>query len=239
MLSLTHPAIRFPLIAMTSIFAIWAAQTGLAGWYQFQANSHLEAWQNLRNTTPNYVVSPQQYEEINQKYQKSIIFTPYNADFLTARAEMQLWYLANTPNIPLEKQKQIKEEILTSYRTALKLRPTWPYSYAAFAVIKARFGDIDAEMVEALHKANKLGANEAQIIHITIELGLALWNQLDSDTHKIIANAVERSISWRLNEQMNAKERVFALSLVGAYQKQKEICALMSVENQQKSNMCN
>jgi hypothetical protein len=37
---------------------------------------------------------------------------------------------------------------------------------------------------------------------------------------------------------MNTKERIFALSLVGAYQKQQEICALMSIENQKKSNMC-
>mgnify|MGYP003329677613 FL=1 len=151
---------------------------------------------------------------------------------------MQMWYLANTANIPIDTQKIIKEEILAGYRTALAQRPTWPYSHIAFAVIKARFGDIDAEFIKSLHEANRLGKNEVTVIRPTVELGLALWPQLDTNTHKLIANAVERSISWNLNEQLNTKERIFALSLVGMYHKQKEICALMSAENQQKSNMC-
>jgi len=238
MLSIAHPAIRFPLIVMAAAFAIWAGQTGLAGLYQFQAQSHFETWQNLRNTKVGYQVSATEYQQVSDKYRQSIAFTPYNADFYTAFADMQIWYLANTPNIPFNTQKAIKEEILTGYRSALAKRPTWPYSHIAFAVIKARFGDIDAEFIKSLHEANRLGKNEVTVIRPTVELGLALWPQLDTNTHKLIANAVERSISWNLNEELNTKERIFALSLVGMYHKQKEICALMSAENQQKSNMC-
>ncbi|HNB20165.1 MAG TPA: hypothetical protein PK474_06905 [Agitococcus sp.] len=238
MLSIAHPIIRFPLILMAAAFAIWATQTGIAGLYQFQAQSHFETWQNLRLSKPNYTVSPEEYQDISEKYRQSIKLTPYNADFYTAFADMQLWYLANTPNIPIEEQKNIKANILSHYRTALAQRPTWPYSHIYFAVIKARFGDIDNEFIQSLHTANKLGKNEVDVIRITVELGLALWSQLDQNTHKLIANAIERSISWNLNEQINNKERIFALSLVGMYQKQKEICALMSIENQKKSNMC-
>ena len=45
MLSIAHPVIRFPLILMAAAFAIWATQTGIAGLYQFQAQSHFETWQ--------------------------------------------------------------------------------------------------------------------------------------------------------------------------------------------------
>lgn len=238
MLSITHPVLRWPLMMLVAVFAIWAAQTGLAGLYQFQATSHVEAWQHQRSSNANYQVSPEAYNNVATLFRQSIQLTPYNGDFLTTFADMQIWYLAATPQLSTEQQQHIKQEILTNYRTAIAQRPTWPYTYASFAVIKARFGEIDAEFKDALHAANRLGKNEADVIRITIELGLALWSQLDLNTHKLIANAVERSISWRLNEQMNTKERIFALSLVGAYQKQQEVCALMSIENQKKSNMC-
>ena len=72
MLSIAHPAIRFPLIVMAAAFAIWAGQTGLAGLYQFQAQSHFEAWQNLRKNQSDYQVSTTEYQLISDKYRQSI-----------------------------------------------------------------------------------------------------------------------------------------------------------------------
>lgn len=238
MLSITHQILRWSLIVLVAVFAIWAAQTGLAGLYQFQAKSHVEAWQHQRSSNANYQVSPEEYNNVAALFRQSIQLTPYNGDFLTTFADMQLWYLAATPQLSTEQQQRIKQEILANYRTAIAQRPTWPYTYASFAIIKARFGEIDAEFKHALHAANRLGKNEVDVIRITVELGLALWSQLDLNSHKLIANAVERSISWNLSEALNAKQRIYALSLVGMYQKQQEICALMSIENQKKSNMC-
>jgi hypothetical protein len=53
-----------------------------------------------------------------------------------------------------------------------------------------------------------------------------------------IASAVERSVTWRLNEKMNIKERIFALSLVGVYHLEKEICPLLTPSSRADSNMC-
>lgn len=237
-LSISHPLLRFPLLLAVLAFAWWAAKTGQAGIYQFQANSYVELWQHQRLKNPEFQVSQQDYEFALDKSRQVLNLTTYNADYWTAIADMQLWYLSNTTNLSIVKQTAIKADILAAYRTALKQRPTWPYSYASFATVKARFGEIDGEFIHALHKANQLGARERDVIRITIELGLILWTQLDKSTQKLVANAVERSITWDLDTKLNSKERIFALSLVGAYQKQAEICALMSVEGQKISNMC-
>ena len=237
-LSISHPLLRFPLLLAALAFAWWAAKTGQAGIYQFQANSYVELWQHQRLKNPDFQVSNEQYQSTLDKSRQALNLVPYNTDYWTTIADMQLWYLSNTANIPITQQTIIKSDIFAAYRTALKQRPTWPYSYSNFAAIKARFGEVDSEFIHALHKANQLGANETEVIHITIELGLILWSQLDKSTQKLVANAVERSITWDSSSKLNNKERVFALSLVGAYQKQAEICALMSVEGQKISNMC-
>lgn len=236
--TLTHPLLRLPLFLLVLAFAWWAAKTGQAGIYHFQANSYLELWQHQHLKIPEFQVSQQDYEFTLDKSRQVLKLTNYNADYWTAIADMQLWYLSHTANLPMAQQIMIKADILTAYRTALKQRPTWPYSYSSFALIKARFGEIDDEFIHALHKANQLGARERDVIRITVELGLILWTQLDKNTQKLVANAIERSITWDLDTKLNNKERIFALSLVGAYQKQAEICALMSVEGQKISNMC-
>lgn len=236
MMSISHPVIRFPLILLLLAFAWWASKTGLAGLYSFQANSYLELWQHQRMTNPQYTITDSQYQELRQKHQQILSFTHYNGDFWTSFAQMQFWYLYNTPQLTLKQQLQFKDNILSAYRTAISLRPTWPYTFADFAVAKANFGEYDAEFIEALNKANQLGARESYVIHTTLELGLAAWNKLPISSQKVVANAVERSVTWQLNDRLNQKERIFALSLVGYYQKLTDVCALMTTVGQQKAN---
>lgn len=237
-LPLSHFALRIPLIILLLAFAGWAMMTGMAGIYQFQANSYFELWQQQRAKNSNYNIEEHTYRDVLALYQQSVKLTPYNGDYWTGLADMQMWYLANTANLPSMQQQLIKDSVFHAYHTALSQRPTWAYSYANFAVIKARFGEIDTEMMQALHKANQLGQREADVIHITIQLGLILWDKLDKSTQQLVANAIDRSMTWQLNDSLNNKERIFALSLVGVYHKEYEICALLSPKGKESSNMC-
>jgi hypothetical protein len=149
-----------------------------------------------------------------------------------------MWQYRNNHTLSPAQKSALKAEILQHYRTALKQRPTWAYTYINFAVTKAIFGEIDNEMQQAIQIANRLGFNEPDVIHITLELGLPLWKQMNQNTRMTIASAVERSVTWRLNEKMNIKERIFALSLVGVYHLEKEICPLLTPSSRADSNMC-
>ncbi len=237
-LSLRHLSVRLPLIALCLAFATWAAMTGIAGFYNFQANSYLELWNQQLAKNSTYQATDDDYQTALYASKRAIELTPYNGDYLTLAADIQMWQLINNHGLAANKKQALQDEVLTYYRTALKQRPTWAYTYANFATVKVRFNQIDAELQHALQTANRLGAREVDVLHITIELGLFLWPKLDHDTRLTVASAVERSLTWNLNETLNQKERVFALSLVGAYELRKEICPLLTPQSQKSSNMC-
>ena len=240
-LSLQSFAVRLPLLALGLSFAVWAGMTGIAGLHNFQANAYLELWnqQLLKNNA--YQPTDSDYEMVLHASQRSIELTPYNADYQILTANLHMWQLLNNKTLSPTQQKSLKKDILNYYRTALtqrpslaqrdtlkkeilayyrsalKQRPSWPYTYADFATTKVRFGEIDAEMQHALQTANKWGAREVEILHITLELGLPLWSQLNTETHLAIAAAIERSLTWQLGDRLNNRELVFALSLNNQY----------------------
>ncbi len=237
-LSLRHLSVRLALIASCLAFATWAAMTGIAGLYNFQANSYLALWNQQIAKNNTYQATDDDYQTALYASKRAIELTPYNGDYLTSAADIQMWHLLTNRQLSVKEKLALQHEILTYYRTALKQRPTWAYTYANFAVAKARFNQIDAEMQHALQTANRLGAREVGVLHITLELGLFLWPKLDHDTRLTVASAIERSLTWQLNEQLNEKERVFALSLVGVYKLAKQICPLLTPQSQESSNMC-
>ena len=100
-LSISHPLLRFPLLLAALAFAWWAAKTGQAGIYQFQANSYVELWQHQRLKNPDFQVSNEQYQSTLDKSRQALNLVPYNTDYWTTIADMQLWYLSNTANIPI------------------------------------------------------------------------------------------------------------------------------------------
>lgn len=236
--SLHALSVRFVLIILSLAFAIWAGMTGIAGLYNFQANSFLELWHQQLSKNSSYKTTDDDYQTAVYASKRAIELTPYNGDYLTSAADIQMWQYRNNHSLSSAQKSALKTEILQYYRTALKQRPTWAYTYINFAVSKVIFGEIDNEMQQAIQTANRLGAREPDVIHITLELGLQFWNQLNHSTRLTVASAVERSVTWQLNEKMNMKERIFALSLVGVYHLEKDICPLLTPSSQADSNMC-
>lgn len=236
--SLHTLSVRFVLIILSLSFTIWAGVTGIAGLYNFQANSFLELWNQQIAKNNSYQTTDDDYQTAVYASKRAIELTPYNGDYLTSAADIKMWQYRNNRALSPAQKSALKTEVLDYYRTALKQRPTWAYTYINFAVTKAIFAEIDTEMQQAIQIANRLGFNEPDVIHITLELGLPLWNQLNQSTRLTVASAVERSVTWRLNEKMNIKERIFALSLVGVYHLEKEICPLLTPSSRADSNMC-
>lgn len=236
--SLHALSVRFILIILSLSFATWAGITGIAGLYNFQANSFLELWNQQISKNNAYQTTDDDYQTALYASQRAIALTPYNGDYLTSAADIQMWQYHNNHSLSSTQKSILKAEILHYYQTALKKRPTWAYTYINFAVSKVIFGEIDNEMQLAIQTANRLGFNEPDVIHITLELGLPLWSQLSQSTRLTVASAVERSVTWRLNEKMNIKERIFALSLVGVYHLEKDICPLLTPSSRADSNMC-
>lgn len=72
------------------------------------------------------------------------------------------------------------EFALIYFRQAAALRPAFPYSWTGVAVTKYRLGQLDDEFRQAFSSAMRLGPWEPGLQIITSDLGLALWDSLDS-----------------------------------------------------------
>jgi hypothetical protein len=223
-------AIRLPLIVLTAAVAVWAGTTGIAGLYNFQADSYLELWNQKAAKNSNYQIDDSDYQTALDASQHAVELVPYNSDYHLLSADIQMWRYLSHKDLSIPERQQMKTNILNHYHIALKQRPSWSYTYANFALTKARLGEVDDEMQNALQRANQLGANEVDVLHITLELGLFLWGQLDNTTRLTIANAAERSLTWKLNEKLNTQERVYTLNLVDYYQRRADICSLLAAQ---------
>jgi hypothetical protein len=237
-LSLNPSFIRLPLMALGLLFAMWSAMTGIAAIDYFRSQGYLEAWDYQLSQKSDYQIPANEYQDALTAAQHALALVPYNSDYQMMVANMLTWQLSNTGVLPPAQRETLTNDVLTIYRKAITQRPSWPYSYSQFAITKLKLGQIDQEMMAALQKANQLGPREIAIIHLTIKLGMTWWPQLDQATQLVVAGAIDRSLSWNLSEQLNARERLYALSLVGLYQRQADICPLLTTHSEYVTNLC-
>jgi hypothetical protein len=121
--SLRTFSVRFVLIILTLAFAMWAGMTGIAGLYNFQANSFLELWNQQLSKNNTYQTTDDDYQTAVYASKRAIELTPYNGDYLTSAADIQMWQYRNNHALSPAQKSALKTEILDYYRTALKQRP--------------------------------------------------------------------------------------------------------------------
>jgi hypothetical protein len=230
--------IRFLLIVLALSFATWSAMTGIAAIYNFRVQGYLEAWTYQRQHTPAYKIPEADYQDALADAQKALQLIPYNIDYHVALADILTWHIINTANLPITTRQSLTAEIARHYHIAMKQRPSWPYIYSQFVFTKIKLGEIDHEMMAALQKANLLGPREIDIMHLTINVGMIYWQQLDLDTQRTVAAAVDRSLSWNLDTKLNAQESLYALGFIGLFHRQTEICPLLTSKNQLITTLC-
>jgi hypothetical protein len=113
------------------------------------------------------------------------------------------------------------------YLNAIKLRPTWPVSYAALATIKWRLNQFDQELLEYLNKASRLGPFKAEVHVLFVELGLSLYSanhpffiQISSDVRKRVGLGLR-----------NHQSRKRVQRAIIATEQQKTVCRWMKRED--------
>ena len=109
------------------------------------------------------------------------------------------------------------------YLNAIKLRPTWPVSYASLAVLKWRLGEFDDELAGYLDKANSYGPLKAEVHVLFVELGLSLY----SVNHPFFIE-LQPHMKQRLSYAMrNAQSRTRALASIKELGQVKTACRWM------------
>ncbi len=160
-------------IAVLSWAAYEAGRRGFADWVSLRARFQVASWAQKRT-----VPSQEQWQRAVDALgaaQKLAPEDPSLHDHLGAAYE-----LASAALDPKGRWNVYTEFALLHFQQAAARRPTSPYSWASIAMMKYRLGRVDEELFQALALAMRLGPWEPQVQITVSDLGLALWDRLDT-----------------------------------------------------------
>jgi hypothetical protein len=109
------------------------------------------------------------------------------------------------------------------YLKAVKMRPTWPVTYASLAMNKWRSNEFDAELKEYIELANKYGPKKAEVNILIVELGLALYRS-NHPFYEELRPFLKQRISQGLR---NSQSQTRILSAIEHYDLKRTSCRWM------------
>ena len=170
---ITLPKILALLLIPVLLYLIFVAgKWGLADVYSRPAINQLTAWQRGDRK-----LSDQDWERYAAELQKALRLDPDNPDILEwLGVAVEGPFIRFAPNYPFAYNQ--RHAAADYYRKSIRLRPTWPYTWAYLALVKYRLDEIDSEFYNALHMAVHYGPGQAGIQSDVSELGMLLWSHL-------------------------------------------------------------
>ncbi len=151
----------------------------LKAWSKAQVEPDARAWAIAEAAAQRAVaLSPaadgQRYDRLGQVYSWQYYRQPYAAAQATAS----------------------RRAALEAYRTAVELRPTWPYTWVRLAYSKQMLQEFDAEFAHALSQAATLGPTRIGVHQELAALGLSAWQQLTPEQRQAILGSVRFSVAY-------------------------------------------
>jgi len=142
-----------------------------------------------------------------------------------SEATGQSYYLLSNSNTitPAEKLMAL-QQALDYYLKAAKQKTASSYTWANIAIVKARLGQYDAQLLEALEYATLLGPWEPFVQRAVVDVGLAAWYRFPKEKRKkgrqIVFEAIERGMQKPTNKQAGLMGQ-----LIKRHQREWVICA--------------
>lgn len=90
--------------------------------------------------------------------------------------------------------RELEQEALAHFRAAAGRRPTWPFSRIGITRLKAKLGQIDAELMSNLRTAAELAPMVPVVQEPLLDLGLLAWDLLDQQTRDAVSSIIDRNL---------------------------------------------
>lgn len=181
-----HKTIIGLVIVFLFIIIIFLARLGLADIYGFQAHRYILMWQENKNAKVEDIPTAMKWITKARHLDKS------NPRFMTYQARVFEWRARKNRNRN-EAQHDL-EQSAQLYRDALKVRPTWPYSWTGLANMKAKLGQFDDEFSKSIERATTLGPWEALIQIQIVDIGFRNWEDIEIIEQGLILETYDRSL---------------------------------------------
>ena len=166
-------AIALAGIALLALAAHDSALRGLADWRSTRGRHDIRMW-----TQGRAVQSEEQWQRAVDALREALRLAPQDPALWES---LGFAYDIGSRNfVPAGGWSVYSDFALIHFRQAAALRPTSPYSWAGVAVMKYRLDQLDEEFRQAFSSTMRLGPWEPGLQLITSDMGLALWDRLDS-----------------------------------------------------------
>lgn len=165
--------------------AAWAEATTLAARYT------AEKWRNVGAKS----VTPLEWATARKRLEDGITLTPDNPNL---HAELAFLYVARaqamgkleSDSVLLPMHYELMDLAIEHYRTAAKLRLSFPYTWAHLALAKHYRGQHDDEMWQAFDQSIRFGRSEAGLQPLFAEIAFAHWPTLAAARQKAVIDMI-------------------------------------------------
>lgn len=184
----------------------------------YSANHYLETWLDINKLT-----DAVDYQKALRSINDANGFHLDNSHYLITQGLVHEW--AGTGNI-FSDDKEKKQQLLrakTYYLDAVKLRPTWPVTWATLAILKWRLGEIDQQLIEYLFQADKFGQHTQEVNQAWLEVGFYLYKNKSTFSAKIV-EGLRKHMEIMFNDS-RPDSRELAINIIKRHQAERLACS--------------
>lgn len=188
------------------LFLLWALSSFVADLAAFRARAWVEAWENLalQSAKKSRVYRPEDadWDGAQRNALLAVRLAPFNADYHEILARVYL-----SRHLDVEDGDPVLQPLLrkaeAEYKTAIRLRPYWPYGYMGLAYVYRRELRLDAQYEQNLRAALQRGPWEPQILSGVIQHNLDVLAKLSPSTRQLVLDTLRRGQAWTTDSKGN------------------------------------
>jgi tetratricopeptide (TPR) repeat protein len=207
------------IMSLLLLFLVWQSmKMGKANLNFYTANHYLETW--LDN---NKLTDAVEYQEALRSINDANGFHPNNSHYLITQGLVYEW--AGTGDF-FSDNKEKKQQFIkakTYYLDAVKLRPTWPVTWATLAILKWRLGEIDQQLIDYLFQADKFGQHTPEVNQAWLEVGFYLYQNKSTFTAKIV-RGLRKHLEITFNDS-RPDSRKLAIDIIKRHHAERLACS--------------
>lgn len=138
-------------------------------------------------------MSPERWRDALRRLGQASRLNPWNADYAAELGRHYAWLAWREQGSP-DRSAVYRKASADSYRTAIRLRPTWGFAWINFAESRMLAGQNDQETHRALQRAMDLAPLEPDTQLKVLLVGFSLWDTLPEATRDEVRATLRRAI---------------------------------------------
>lgn len=180
--------IAFTGATILSMLAAWSAARGIADLYGMRGRAYLERWERQATAPEETALA-----DAHDAFAIATFLEPRDPRLAQDLGRVLEWRAFRRD--PADPQvRAALREALARFRLATRLRPMWPYSWAAIASMKLRLQELDGELARAVERAVTLGPWEPEVQLAVARVRLLGADLLPTETRDLAQLALRRTL---------------------------------------------